>query len=75
MNTLLTPTEALAHFRRRDPRWLRRAVQRGLLEAVNVGGRGHGARYLYRLRPLAPEPVLPSEEERQWLEVKRRHGL
>lgn len=35
---LLTPAEILAHFRRKDRHWLRAAVNRGLIEAVNVGG-------------------------------------
>ena len=72
---LLTPAETLAHFRRKDRHWLKAAVNRGLIEAVNVGGQGNGARYLYRLKhvePITPEPDL---EELHWGRVKRGHGL
>ena len=70
---LLTPAETLTHFRRKDRHWLKAGVQRGLVEAVNVGGDGPGARYLYRLKPQAPPP--PDPEELHWRQIKRGHGL
>lgn len=71
---LLTPAETLAHFRRRDRHWLKAAVNRGLIEAVNIGGEGHGARYLYRLKPLEPVSVEPSEEDLLYRRFQRGLG-
>jgi hypothetical protein len=69
---LLTPAEVLAHFNRRDRHWPQRAAQRGLIEAVNVGGTGNGARYLYRLKPLEAERPEVTREELHWRELRRR---
>lgn len=74
LNPLLTPSEVLAHFRRKDRHWLRAAVNRGLVEAVNVGGSGNGARYLYRLKNLEAEAPAVIEEEAHYQELQRRHG-
>ncbi len=71
---LLTPTEILAHFRRKDRHWPRRAAERGLIEAVNVGGSGNGARYLYRLKNLEAEAPVVNKEEAHYQELVRRHG-
>jgi hypothetical protein len=70
---LLTPAEVLAIFRRKDRHWPRAAARRGLIEAVNVGGSGNGARYLYRLKNLEPEAPAVNEEEAHYLELERRH--
>ena len=72
---LLTPDETLTHFRRKDRGWLRAAARRGLIEAVNIGGHGQGARYRYRLKALEPQPVEPDPEELMWRRIKRGHGL
>lgn len=69
-NPLLTPAEVLAHFRRRDRHSLVRLVERGLVERVNTGGEGKGARWLYRL--VAAEP---SEFDLKLAQLKREHGL
>jgi hypothetical protein len=71
---LLTPAEVLTIFRRKDRHWLRAAVNRGLIEAVNIGGSGNGARYLYRLKHLEPEAPAVNEEEAHLKELVRRHG-
>jgi hypothetical protein len=71
---LLTPEEVLAYFRRKDRHWPRAAARRGLIEAVNVGGSGNGARYLYRLKNLEADPPAVNEEEAHYRELERRHG-
>jgi len=71
---LLTPEEVLAIFRRKDRHWPRAAARRGLIEAVNIGGDGNGARYLYRLKNLAAEAPAVNEEEVHLKELERRHG-
>jgi hypothetical protein len=71
---LLTPAEVLTIFRRKDRHWLRAAARRGLIEAVNVGGSGNGARYRYRLKNLDPVPPAVNEEEAHYQELVRRHG-
>ena len=70
---LLTPEEVLAIFRRKDRHWPRAAARRGLIEAVNVGGSGNGARYLYRLKNLEADPPAVNEEEAHLKELVRRH--
>ncbi len=71
---LLTLEEVLTIFRRKDRHWPRRAAERGLIEAVNVGGSGNGARYLYRLKNLEAEPPAVNEAETHYQELVRRHG-
>lgn len=72
--SLLTPQEVLTFFRRKDRHWLRAAVNRGLIEAVNTGGPGKGARYLYRLKNLETEAPAVNQEEAHYQELVRRHG-
>jgi len=72
---LLTPEEVLAYFRRKDRHWPRRAAARGLIEAVNVGGSGNGARYLYRLKNLEAESPTVNEGEMNFHQLKKAHGL
>jgi len=69
---LLTPDEVLALFRRKDRHSLPRLVDRGLVERVNTGGAGKGARWLYRL--LDPDPE-PTAMELKLSKLKREHGL
>lgn len=69
-NELLTPAEALAHFRYRDRHSLAGLVARGLLGRINTGGQGKGARWLYWR--TAPEP---SEFDANLAKLKREHGF
>lgn len=67
---LYTPAEVLAHFRRRDRHSLKALVQRGLVERINTGGEGKGARWLYRLRE--PEPTA---FDMKLAQLRKEHGL
>lgn len=72
---LLTPEEILTIFQRKDRHWPRQAAARGLIEAVNTGGPGKGARYRYRLKHIEPEAPAVNEAEAHYQELVRRHGL
>jgi predicted transcriptional regulator len=69
---LLTPAEVLAHFRRKDRHSLQALVRRGLVQRINTGGEGKGARWLYLL--TEPEPEVTDFDLRK-AEIMKEHGL
>jgi len=68
----LTGAEVLAHFQYKDRHSLPHLMARGLVERINTGGTGKGARWRYRLLDREPEPTA---FDLKLAQLKKEHRL